>query len=353
MNTNDQLVEGLVQKTGCDRTLAVMLLRFTGHDLDGAVRILEAVPQDVFAVKLKFITQVTGYVGAFFFCYDQKARSVKRLMGVISDERDIGKIDITDHWVDYESKLYEVATTRKVDGARIEQLKSRIRSEAFTSRLAGMLKLGKPVKRENLANFFVDELYNVFADTNIAVKFEIEMTDAFELNKSSRAEEMLDGENDSDEEEHEADRAGDQEQLRNESLIVLKLDPVLSPVSGTEVKDLEFGDELQVRISDEREIADYLSELIGAKADSIRVPVYTRLIDVRELEGGQIGVFTQFGPGILGSFKVPEDAKVLCRRDYDEEPVISPKQKELSPLVIMGGIVAVIVIFIMLIFISR
>jgi hypothetical protein len=330
-----------------------LLLKFTGNDLEGAMRILEAVPKDIFAVKMKFITQIAGYVGAFFFCFDQKEGIIKRLIGVISEDKEIGKVDVREHWIDFENQLYEYATTKKIDGGKIEQFKSRLQGGEFLSHVAGLLRIGKSIDHDSVNNLFLDKLYNVFADTNIAVKFEIEMTDAFELNKGKNMEET-EQQQSVEPEEVNQDLEKQEKRARSETLILLKVDPVLSPVSGIEVRDLEYGDQIQVRITDDREIADYLAELIGAKVDSVRVPVYSEVVDCKELEGGYIGMFTQFGPGIMGSFRVPEDAKVVCRRVVEEEEETTERKRgQIHPLVVMGGIVSVVVLLVLLIVMSR
>jgi hypothetical protein len=351
------MISDLVESTGCDRTLAGMLLKFTGWDIDGARRIVEAVPKDIFALKMKFITQVTGYFGALFLSYDEKKREIKRFIAVITDDKDIGRIDIRKPWSVFEEELYTYIRNKKIDGLKVDQLKKRMTDDEFIARLATVLRVGRPVKEELLNNLLVDELYNTFTDTNIAVKFDIEMTDAFELNRGKEQAQIgsITGE---DLNPEEVDTAMDKQKQRprpEQSLIVLSVDPVLAPVSGISIHDLEFGDEIQVRISDEREIADYLSELLGAKVDSIKIPIFTKIIEVKELDTGDIGVFTQFGPGILGMFKVPGEVKVATRGTLEDEasPVQSSESREVNPILIVGGIVAVLIIFIILVLISR
>jgi hypothetical protein len=347
----------MVGSTGCDRTLAGMLLKFTGWDIDGARRIIEAVPKDIFALKVKFITQITGFFGAFFFSYDEKKKEIKRFIAAITDEKDIGRIGIDEPWSAFEEKLYDYIRSSKIDGLKVDHLKKRLTGDEFISKIANVLKVSRPVKNELLNNVLVDELYNIFTDTNIAVKFNIEMTDAFELNKGKEISQIgeVSGEDlNTDEVDMEIEKQ-EKKNRTDQSLVVLAVDPVLSPVSGTSIQDLEFGDEIQVRISDNRDIADYLAELLGGKVDSIRVPVFTKIVEVKELETGDIGVFTQFGPGILGMFKVPEDVKITTRGGAEEEPGKSEKteKREINPLFVVGGIVVVIIIFIILVFISR
>ena len=354
MKEDDAVVKELVKSTGCDSKLAFMLLDFTGGDAEGAKRIIRAVPKDIFALKVKFITQVTGYYGAFFFCYDEKESSIKRVVCVVTDAKDIGTIDLSQRWPDFETALYNYMREKRVDGGKIERLKERLLNREVVKKVSGVLKVGRPPKDDELRNLLTDELYNIFSDTNIAVKVAVDMTDVFELNKGqetkpSEEEEILNSEAAEEEINQRMRKKPDQ------SLIVLKVDPVLSPVKGTEIKQLEFGDNIQVRITDERDIAEYLAMLLGGKVDSIRVPIYAKIVEVRELGGESVGVLTQFGPGIMGMFKVPSDVKVVSSQDEEEEsqPVGKEKRKELNPLWVVGGIVVIIAVFILLISLSR
>ena len=140
----------------------------------------------------------------------------------------------------------------------------------------------------------------------------------------------------------------------DQSLVVLKIDPVLSPLSGTAIKDLEFGDEIQVRITDERDIAGYLADLLGAKVDDLRVPVMTKIVEVRELEGGNLGVITQFGPGIVGMFRVLEDTKIVTKGEAAEEPEqVQKSGGQFNPMILVAGAFVLVIIFILLIVMTR
>jgi len=352
MSTNEELVEELAQSTGCDKNLAAMILKFTGWDKEGAQRIIDAVPKDIFAVKVKFITQITGYFGAFFLCYDQKKHMVSRAIIVISEDRDVGKISLAINWRDFEEKLYDFSRNKKVDGLKIDQFKKQLLSEEFKSSLSGVLKSGK-TDEEKLNNLLVDELYNVFTDTNIAVKHHVQMVDAFDMNRGK--ESMQIGDPIEEKAETARDAGGEDTPHRlDQSLVVLKIDPVLSPVSGTAIKDLEFGDEIQVRITDERDIAGYLADLLGAKVDDLRVPVMTKIVEVRELEGGNLGVITQFGPGIVGMFRVLEDTKIVTKGEAAEEPEqVQKSGGQFNPMILVAGAFVLVIIFILLIVMTR
>jgi hypothetical protein len=53
-------------------------------------------------------------------------------------------------------------------------------------------------------------------------------------------------------------------------------------------------------------------------------------------------------------FKVPEDVKIATRGTQEEELTpIDRERKEINPLFVVGGIVLVVIIFVLLIFIAR
>lgn len=352
MNTNDDMVNQLAQSTGCDFQLASLLLKFTGGDINGAKRIVEAVPKDIYAVKAKFVTQITGYFGAFFFCYDERENRVRRFISVVTGDKEIGKLDIKRDWRSFEEEIYRFARERGVDGLKIEQIKKRLTDSEFISKVRNILKYGESAERSVTHNLFVDELYNVFADTNIAVKFDIEMTDAFELNKGQMLKED-NGEKKGEAGETESVIKGDKGKEKK-TLIVLDVEPVLSPVRGVPAKKLEYGDEIQVKIVDEKEIADYLAELLGGKIDNLRIPIFTRVVEIKELESGNLRILTQFGPGIVGTCKVPSYVKVNTNKDITYHvSERMPQRRDINPLFVIGGIVIVVVLFILLIILSR
>jgi len=356
MAQNEALVNMLVQETGCDHEIASMLLRFTDGDLDGARRILKSVSKDVFIIKAKFVAETSGEFGAFMFCYDEKEKGVKRLISVITDTRDIGKIDVETGWRDFEEELYRYLKSTFIDSLRVEQFEKSIYSKDFLKKIGTMFKSGKPLKKETMHGVLIRELYNIFPDTNIAIKFEMEVTDAFELNKALKEQEEV-AEVEEIENKELKGREEEKKQRgkgKDQSLVVMKVDPVLSPVGGTEIRFLEFGDEIQVRITDEREIAEYLADLIGGRVLGERIPVVAKVVEVQELDEGYASVLTQFGPGIMGLFRALADVKVASVANMEEGQLPGGmRNREITPVIVVGGIVLGVILFVLLLFLSR
>ncbi len=357
MNRDDMLVKQFTQDTGCDEELASLLLKFTSGDLEGAKRILKSVPKDIYILKAKFITAASGYYGALFICYDEKESIIKRYIAIVANDKEIGKIDIVKDWREFEEELYYFLRNRVIDADKVEQLDKLFNSKEVVKKIANIFRAGKTLKNDEIHNLINGVLFNVFTDTNIAVKFDVELTDAFELNKGrvsgvEEAEEVTEIEDvGMREAQREKNRAG---LGKDQSLIVLKVEPVLSPVKGIEIKSLEFGDEVQVRITDERDIAEYLTGLLGGKSQGVRVPVSTKIVEVQELDDEYVGVLTQFGPGIMGMFRVLSDVRVVTEGEIEEPETQSPyKIREINPVIVIGGIVLGIILFILLMVLSK
>jgi hypothetical protein len=346
-----------VQETGCDNELASMLLRFTNGDLDGARRILKSIPKDIHAVKAKFVAETSGSYGAFFFCYDEKENRVKRCISVISDDRKIGKVDVKKGWRDFEEDMYDLLKNSFMDAQRIEQFGKSVQSKEFLKKIGAVFRTGKQPKNEAVHDLLVGILYNIFPDTNIAVKYGLETTDAFELNKglqygveaAAEVEEI-------DEKEKKITEEGVKQAggRADQSFVILKVDPVLSPVRGTEISQLEFGDEIQVKITDERKIGEYLSDLIGGRAQGERVPVIAKVVEVQEMEEGYASVLTQFGPGVMGLFRALSEVRIATDTEIEEDHAPAGMGgREINTAIVVGGIVLGVVLFMLLLFLSR
>ena len=65
---NEKLIK-LQKDTGCDAILGKLLLKFTGDDVEGAIKIIKSVDKDIFVVRGKFIAQGLEYYGVVVFCY--------------------------------------------------------------------------------------------------------------------------------------------------------------------------------------------------------------------------------------------------------------------------------------------
>jgi hypothetical protein len=97
---------------------------------------------------------------------------------------------------------------------------------------------------------------------------------------------------------------------RKESTIVLNTELVTDASSSSvEIEKLRKNDLILVKILDSRDIAQYLSRLLGGCKGEEVIPLSTIVEEVRE-EGEQWVVRTRFSPGILGEAVVEKRATV-------------------------------------------
>ncbi|MFB0527231.1 MAG: hypothetical protein ACETVO_07175, partial [bacterium] len=97
---------------------------------------------------------------------------------------------------------------------------------------------------------------------------------------------------------------------RKESTIVLNTELVTDGSSSSvEIEKLRKNDLILVKILDSRDIAQYLSRLLGGCKGEEVVPLSTIVEEVKD-EGERWAVRTRFSPGILGEALVEKKARV-------------------------------------------
>ncbi len=92
--------------------------------------------------------------------------------------------------------------------------------------------------------------------------------------------------------------------------ITLRIEPVLDSQYGIFPKELRKGDQILVKIEDSRDIAQYLSALLGGKRGHQSFPLPTPIEEIRMEEEQRYVLTTRFGPGVLGETVLSGNLKV-------------------------------------------
>lgn len=314
------LIKKLSNDTGCDIITSQLLLQFTGGDLDGAKKILDSMAKNLVVIKAKFIAQKTSYYGTTIIIFDRQKNSLERIEIALGHDIEFTKANIESQWyeiLDYISELQKSKKHIKDISDRIEQ---NIRSDEFYPDFKEILNSTEEVNNERVKIFLSDLLFKVTSDTAITIKLKTSRINAFQLykTKSDNTQE----ENLADKQEHTQDsnpveqgeRLDHDKPLPAEhglSFIVLQTDVEVAPVNGIPVTDLQPGDEIMIRVTDNREIASYLNKLLCGNDENIRLPIKARIKEINSsTETGSIMIVQEFGPGIMGRSFVQNDVKI-------------------------------------------
>ena len=115
--------------------------------------------------------------------------------------------------------------------------------------------------------------------------------------------------------------------IKEVMMVNLRIDPVLAPIGGIDIERTYVGDEILVKILDERDIARYIADLIGGRDDSgIPRAVWGRIANnQKSQETGNNLINLQFGPGLFGTFSIGSKVRVQIK-ERENRPEQPPKQ---------------------------
>lgn len=347
---SDQKIIQLQRDTGCDVALAKLMLKFTAGDVDGALNIIKSVEKNIFVFRLKFIAQTSKIYGTLSFIFNTKTKTIDKLYCVVKrEDKTAIEFDFEKTWNITFEEIISYYQNNIIDIELQNKILSAINTNKTVSLLENKLTTKKEIDENSIKNYFTDILINISGDVSVAVKSKIDKTDIFEINRGS----LTDTENDTTKEDlkkEEIKKEKDQDQI-----LLLNIEMDLAPVDGVQISELQIGDLIGVKITDDRPIAEYICTLLNAKDPVTKQPLtlFAELKDIKVTESG-IVVRVEFGPGIHGVAHYGEDVKI---RVTDKEDLFNKSKKEDSSKgnfffkyfwLIGGGLILIIVVILIL-----
>jgi hypothetical protein len=186
---SDQKLIRLQNETGCDLVLGKLMMKFTGGDVDGAIRILKSVDKNIYVIRGKFIAQGVKLYGAFIFFYDSKQKNVDKIEIVVKyEDKSAIEFDFDQPWAEYASQINSYvrqnATEVDLQNKFTTHVKTHKAMHLYDSKIANK----REIDDKSVKNFFTDLFLNITGDVNVALKIKIEATDTFEMNKGAISE---------------------------------------------------------------------------------------------------------------------------------------------------------------------
>jgi hypothetical protein len=305
----------LINNYGVTEEFADKLLLFTKNDVEGAIRILEAAERDVIVLKAKFISSKKLVYGAVVLFYNFQFNIPQYVFCALSGDINLSRIRIESDWRDYIQEI-----TRFMEGKEAEfELASRIEAEILSPENVPYITSSFIDKQTydmvNLKRFMLNCISKILLDNQIVFKLSSAEIDVFKFNT------FLSG-----------TKVGlkiiPKQGIKEVMMVNLKIDPVLAPIGGTDIERTYLGDEILVKIMDDRDIARYIADLIGGRDDTgIPKGVWGRVANnQKSQETGNNLINLQFGPGLFGSFVIGSKVRVQLK-----EREIRPEQQTQQP----------------------
>ncbi|MDI6786078.1 MAG: hypothetical protein QMD92_05145 [bacterium] len=301
----DEKIKILVEKTGCSEQQAKQVLNSVSGNIKKAFDLINYVgKKNTIVVKGKFRGKNKNSYGLFILTLNKAKELLDHVRAVMLYDPEIYKISVRNRWDIFDRELARV-NLKKKEGAESLYLHLESGLKDIFLKTITKKKLFECLKKLDLDNFkdcLISNIGNIIKDTAIDTEIEVDNISSF----TSFGIRLKEG---SSEEEKEKVEEGVPKEEKKE--VVLKLAPVIAPVSGINVIDLKIDDQILTYIVDKTDLGLYLAELMGAKKGEKLIPVISRIYNIENLEGDKIRFTVKIGCGIFGEAIISNEVNIV------------------------------------------
>lgn len=308
----------LVSNYGVTPEFAEQITSFTG-DIEGSIRLLEASEKDVIATRVKFISSKKMTYGAMAIFFNYQSGIPEFILCAVSPDVALSKIKMDGDWREFIADIQAGLQASSADHDTSARVEAEILSSHNVNYISSFFLDRKAIDVVNLKRFLINSLSKVMLDSNIVMKLAQAEIDVFKfknmMNDMKQGLKIVPKKN--------ADLT---------MLVNLAIDPVLAPIGGVDIDRIPDSEDVLVKITDDREIAKYIVDVLGAvdTTGSTRALFGKVVRNVRNEESENNHVTLQFGPGIYGTFSVGSKVRVQTRDK--KQPVMEKVESSQNPI---------------------
>ncbi|NIM02782.1 hypothetical protein GTN66_01320 [bacterium] len=297
-------VKILMEETGCDEGQAELALHSTGDNLEKAIKSIDLLLKYIVVIKGKFICSQTNVYGQFIVISHLNQKRVVRLSAIVTYDPGIYEGALDCKWRDFEKRLYADRLSEGCAHELIQKLEQNLNWQIASDYRKSFFQNLKDRNYEEITAILQSIVGKSLEDSQLKVEMNVEELNLNQFKFPQESTILSEGEvkpylNETQE-----------PVSRKEGAIVLKTELVTDTSSSSvEIEKLKKNDLILVKILDSRDIAKYLSRLLGGCKGEEVVPLSTIVEEVRT-EGERWAVRTRFSPGILGETLVEKKTKV-------------------------------------------
>jgi len=297
-------VKILMEETGCDEGQAELALHSTGDNLEKAIKSIDLLLKYIIVTKGKFMCDKMNIYGQFIVISHLNQRRIVRLGALATCDPSIYEEDLDCKWRDFEKRLYAHRLSEGCLHELIQKLEHNLNWQIASDYRRSFFQNLKDRNYEEIIGILQAIISKSLEDAPVKVGTDVEELNLSQFKSPPESTLSIEGGVKSPLDHTVGSING------KESTIILRTKLVTDASSSSvEVGKLRKNDLILVKILDSRDIAQYLSRLLGGcKGDDV-IPLSAIVEETRE-EGEQCVVRTRFSPGIVGEALVEKRARV-------------------------------------------
>lgn len=285
----DDKIKLLMETTGCNQYEADLAFKSAKGNFAEALDFLNRVSPGLGIIKGKFIVAKKFIYGAFQVIFDIKQRNVITTSAIVSENPGIYELNLESQWEDVGRAIYSF---RLEDGALPDY------SNMLQEKVADVVEKATPPDELAAIGERLDKILgDIFASDEIIKN--IEYSEETYKTQTSLADKDMNA-------------AG---QNSPSGKIVLSVEP-LKDENGVAAVSLKESDVIWVKITDSREVAEYLAERLGGRSEGKILPLACQITSVKKA-GPKVELAFKFTETIKGITEIDagEKIKVVSRQD--------------------------------------
>lgn len=313
------------EETGCDEEQAKLILESTHNDVSKAIRIINTLLKHIVAIKGRFKCEKINIYGLFLLITDIRQRALIRVGALVTYNPGVYENDLGTNWHDFERQLYALKLGEGSNQDLTQNLQHCLQTRLTRDEKKTFFQYLRNLDTREVETTLLSEIKMVTGDQEVILNTSLE-----QLNLAQFKELRKDPEGGVDESSYERER-------KKDSTITLKIELVLDSLKGIAAVNLRKGNLVSAKIVDMRDIARYLSKLLGGEQQDEIVPLVVPVDNV-EIREQQVMIKTRFSPGIIGKTILSQEDKVEIIKQTN--PIVAFIKHDL----ILGLIVIVLTI---------
>jgi len=294
----------LMEETGCERSEAELALELCGYDLESAVKAIPRLFQNIVVLKARIRAEAVPLYGLLLVILNLKDKSLLRARAVVSHNPAVYASELEQHWFDFEARLY---ACRLWVGSVQEQ------SQSVEQKLSTYFASPEAQDFYDEGSDYKDKDFDALrAALSVELGAAVELTaqqDVLDMGQFQEVRPRGEGSGEPQPARRPARVHGGPGQGPG-GMLVLGVDFERDEEGGIPASSLSAGDLVYTRISDSRDIAQYLGKLFGSRSGDGVSPLLVPIEAIETEEGGRMTIRVRFSAGVCGDLSVDGATKL-------------------------------------------
>lgn len=284
----------LIEETGCDRSEAELALELCGYDLEDAVRAIPRLFQNIVVLKARIRAQSESLYGLLLVILNLKEKSLLRARAVVSYNPAVFASELGQHWFDFEARLYAcrlwVGTVQELS----QEIELLLTSYFASPEAEVFYKEG--------ADFAEKEFDVLRAALSAKLGASVELNAQQDILDMGQFREVR-PRGDAAPEPGARKRTSHPHSgpgLGPGGMLILRVEFEEGGSSGVLAGSLAAGDLVYAKITDTRDIAQYLGKLFGGHSKEGSAGLLVPVEAIEKREDGTVMIRVRFSAGVCG-----------------------------------------------------